>query len=434
MAYLASFYIILLVGLVWGLAAERYHIFPHSFIKQVELFWAGGEAEAGLSLADKLINDINFSPHRFIVTFTPNTDREYKTLDLLNANPRRDGPRLYMSEDAAQGYRLLYGPFDLKGGIHAALLLDETGKVIHSWPVATDKSDVNVYPHGLEVFPDGTLIVSFDSGMILQKINWCGERIWERRGDYTHSLSADGEGALWAVKGNGFEKIDSMSGDSKDYISVEDIIQANPDSDILSLRQQDITLPKEGEPTANQWQHDPWHFNDVEPLPADIAGKFPDFLPGDLLISARSLNLVFVMDPIAHTIKWWSVGASRRQHDPDWQNDGSISIFDNRMDRGPMRIVSVKPGQQKNKIIYDGDKDGAYSRIRGKHQILDNGNVLVTVTQQGRVIEVTPDNRVVFEFINDFNQQRNEVLLVSEARFIPKFFFNHPMPISCSSP
>ncbi len=62
-----------------------------------------------------------------------------------------------------------------------------------------------------------------------------------------------------------------------------------------------------------------WHANDAEPLPKEYADAFPQFDAGDLLISFRNINLVFVASPTTGEIKWcrgWSAGhvKSRPKH------------------------------------------------------------------------------------------------------------------------
>jgi hypothetical protein len=118
------------------------------------------------------------------------------------------------------------------------------------------------------------------------------------------------------------------------------------------------------------------------------------------------------------------MGLTRRQHDPDWQPDGSITIFDNNLHRDRTRIVMVRPEDFSSELIFDGDQENVYTQASGNHQILPNGNIQMTVSHQGRVIEVTPDGEVVFEFINVFDLEKDKVLYVMECFHLPEDYFD----------
>jgi len=136
-------------------------------------------------------------------------------------------------------------------------------------------------------------------------------------------------------------------------------------------------------------------------------------------VSARSLNLVFVLDPETLKVRWWHSGSWRRQHDPDWQPTGEITVYDNHMNRAYSRIVSIVPGSPEVRVVFDGHANDFYSRIRGKHQMTGAGTLLITSPQQGRVFEVEQDGHVVFEMLNtrpgsgEFNYPLSEAIWLS---------------------
>jgi hypothetical protein len=204
-------------------------------------------------------------------------------------------------------------------------------------------------------------------------------------------------------------------------ISVAAIIAANPDIDILELRR----LHTPDRPGGNSggrrgpWMHDPIHLNDADPLPQNLADRFPMFAPGDLLISARELNLLFVMDPATLAIKWWQMGATIRQHDPDWNVDGQISTFNNRMSREYSTITRIDPATLARTVVVDGRSMDFYSRHRGSHQPLPNGGWLIASTQQGRIIEVSPDGNVALDFYNRLTEDGPGYTTLSSSVFLP---------------
>ena len=309
----------------------------------------------------------------------------------------------------APGWRILVGAFSSGEAVqNAALLVSSDLEVVHAWlldevPVGglEPRPSYRKFVHGVAVLADGSLVFTFDGSISLQRISLCGERIWTVPGEFHHAVSTTEDGrTVWALRENDLVQLAVDDGAILREFSLEDVIRANPTIDILEIRRvHGSMLGQNSRNTEGEWLEDPFHLNDLEPLPAALADDFPDFAAGDLVISARSLNLVFVVDPETLEIKWWRSGAVQRQHDPDWQPDGKISVFDNRMSRDFSRIVEVDVATMETDVIVDGRNDDIYTRIRGKHQITPDGRILLTSAQQGRALEID-DGSITLEFAN----------------------------------
>lgn len=426
---IAVVYLALLSGFGFGAYIMHAKTWPYPLVLEISEFLEGHPEEV-LGLVDKLWNDLDLKPLRQIVVHPGDPHRRYSEVDLPRANERRDAPLLYLSPRAEKGYRVIFGPFDFADYMHGAILLDSAGKIVHTWRATeqqlawNSRPDTNIFPHGLDVRPDGSLVVGFDEGASIQRIDACGRMLWAIKSEQTHSISPEGKDYIWAWRGHLLSKLEVETGKLVRSFSLDDIGRANPDIDILGLRQYDQS-------DSFEWMPDHYHPNDIEPLPPDLAGSFPQFAVGDLLVSLRSINLIFVVDPDSLKVKWWRMGPWRRQHDPDWQQDGRITVYDNNMHRSPSRIVAISPQTFQTEILANGTDLDFYSWNRGKHQITPGGNLLITIPNQGRVIELDRNGEIVLEFLNSFDHGSNENLLVSEALYLPEDFFEFEEFPSC---
>lgn len=349
---------------------------------------------------------------------------------------RPDGPQA-----PAPVWRVLSGTYALDGKVtNALLLLSPDLTVMRALPVVEQGIDgprgTRPGPehtkiiHGFEVLPDGSMIVAFDGGRTLQRIDACGRRIWSKAGWYSHSVNLDADGdSVWVVRSEGFGQVSVETGELLRQISIHDVIAANPETDLFTLRQvHDNAVAANPRNTQGAWGEDPFHFNDVDPLPAELEAAFPGFEPGDLLISARSLNLVAVIDPDTLAVKWWRIGTQQRQHDPDWLPNGQIRVYNNRMSRDYSTLLDIDPGTLSARTVLDGRDHDFYSRIRGKQQTLEDGRILVSSPQQGRVFEWDPAAGVVFDLRNVKPSGRDRLYVMTEMRALPPDYFPAGLP------
>ncbi len=328
-------------------------------------------------------------------------------------------------------------------------LIDGEGNALHRWRIDRsalfpDSSTVRgglpgrQVLHGSHLLPNGDLLVNLQY-IGTARLDACGRVQWRLPYGSHHSLARAEDGSFW-ISGTtrapqatterypeGFPGLDQPTwldqilhvapdGRVLDRINVLDLLYANDLEYHLAQ-----TYQPEAE-TDGPRTKDVTHMNDVEPLPASMADEYPLFEAGDLVVSLRDLHMVFVVDPQSRTIKWHATAPFVQQHDPDFIGDGWIGVFDNRDDftpRGKMlggsRILALQPHTDSTRVIFPtSHSDPFYTDIRGKWQSLENGNLLLTESMAGRVVEVTPDGRTVWEWVKAPHSDSN-VPVVSEG-------------------
>jgi hypothetical protein len=136
------------------------------------------------------------------------------------------------------------------------------------------------------------------------------------------------------------------------------------------------------------------------------AARFPQFSPGDLLVSMRNTNTIAVIDRTTKLVKWHLSGLFVRQHDADFLPNGHLMVYDNQGGDpacGGSRVLEIDPAIQSIVWKYDGcGEKPFFSLTRGVQNRLADGNVLTVEPHAGRVLEVTGDAqpRLVWEYYN----------------------------------
>ena len=297
-------------------------------------------------------------------------------------------------------------------------LIDQTGRTLHKWEapgsqLLPDSLDLASDPerrvlHGTYFFPNGDLLVNVEyTGTA--RLNSCGEVLWRMSEVNHHSIDRADDGSFWIpARNTDPESPPSFSG-LGEVNSLEQILRVMEDGEVVDrISVLDILYSNDLERFLARYGKGT-HLNDVDALPDSLADEYPLFESGDLAVSLRDVNLVFVFDPESGELKWHADRPFLRQHDPDFIGDGWIGIFDNRKEpteRGEMlggsRIIAIQPHTDSTRILFPTERsDPFYTRIRGKWQMLENGNMLLTESQAGRVVEVAPSGETVWEWVHE---------------------------------
>jgi len=300
------------------------------------------------------------------------------------------------------------------------------------------QTNLNVGVQGAQMLPDGSLAFTFE-GLGFVKLDRCGTVLWKIPQMTHHSVDLAERGGFWVPSTRYIER-DSKYPGLKPPFDEDTILRVSEDGAILDeisifdlfFKNQlewllfangleDIRVPEKQNLT---------HLNDVEELTSDMAVHFPQFAAGDLLISLRNYNLLMVIDPRTHEVKWHQTGPWIKQHDPNFEATGRITVFNNNSDGtesgsilGGSDILSLDPRTGATEVLYGRrPNQKLFTKFRGKHQVLPNGNRLITESHAGRVFEIDPQGNIVWEFINRFDE--DSVAIIGMAKRYSEDYFH----------
>ena len=163
---------------------------------------------------------------------------------------------------------------------------------------------------------------------------------------------------------------------------------------------------------------DTLHSNSLDVLTEQTARFIPGAKPGNVLISLRNLDMLVVMDLDSDTIVWALRGSWRHQHDAKMLANGHILMFDNEggLMHGRSRALEIDPNTAGIVWSYDGTENDPLNSAdnRGGVQRLSNGNTLINESNAGRLLEVTPDGSIVWEYVNPVqSEERGKKIIAS---------------------
>jgi hypothetical protein len=398
--FLAS---IVMLAFAYGVAAALYDLFPVPYMREAR------------TAAKQLLEETGAS-----LPWYYQESKQTTAVHVLSA------------ASLAPGLRLISGLSSDEKTL--ARVIDGNGRVVHSWNIdwfkiwpkpehlsadLVPKSNAGLV-HGLALASNGDLVFNFSElGMV--RLDPCGNVVWRVPYRTHHSINIDEAGNIWAsgliTRNEPRTALPNYVPPFSDYT----VLEVSPEGKILQeLSVADLLIENglkgllylsTSSNRSTEVTGDTLHLNDVETFPASMApGAFG---PGDVMISLRNISAIVVFDAKTRRVKFLTVGRVLRQHDPDFVDGNTISVFDNNnlalwgdattpQPAGHhSRVVDIAAPSQSVTVRFSGTGEQPFfTDIMGSHQLLANGNMLLTESIAGRVVEVDGSGKIVWEYFN----------------------------------
>jgi hypothetical protein len=330
-------------------------------------------------------------------------------VDGIKPPPDAEGVTVYSKELARPGLNLF-----ISSHRPQANLMDMEGKILHQWtrdfvdafpdyPHANKDNDNQLYFRRVFLRPGGDLLVIFE-GMGVMKLDRDSNVLWSAPNKAHHDLDFDDEGRVYVLTREG--QFHPRFGIDRpvllDYVTI-----LSPGGERLRRISLDQAyLDSEFPPPMEvvRQSDDIYHTNTLTVLDGSLADRIPAFAKGNLLLSFRNLSRLAVLDPEAEKLVWVAEGPWKDQHEPSVLDNGNMLVFDNRGGQeinGGSRALEFNPRTLEPVWAYEGSPQSPlFTGSIGTTSRLVNGNTLIVESMNGRVIEVSPQKRIVWEFIN----------------------------------
>jgi hypothetical protein len=136
--------------------------------------------------------------------------------------------------------------------------------------------------------------------------------------------------------------------------------------------------------------------------------------------------MLAVIDPKHESVRWARYGSWVMQHDPDLLPNGHIMIFDNLgdLETGGSRVIEYDPVSEALVWEYKSAEGRFFhSYTRSSQQVLPNGNILISETENAHMLEVTRDRRIVWDYFLEDRSADGRFPILCDARKYPRDWF-----------
>jgi hypothetical protein len=283
------------------------------------------------------------------------------------------------------------------------VLMDMEGEVLHRWEYAFERAFRGKretletgFLRRAQLLSGGELLAIYQGGGLVKldrnsRLEWALDA-----GVYNHLYVAT-DGTIYTI---GKEARIVRELNTTRPVLEDSILVVSPDGELLrrvSLLEafRDSDFAELLQPMADSG--DIFHTNTVQLLEETTGGT--GWPRGSVLVSLRELDIVAVVDMRRESVVWARRGGWRAQHQPTLLEGGTLLLFDNRGAAGRSRVIELLPAS--GEVVWEyglAPGEQIFSAEAGSCQRLPNGNTLISESEAGRALEVTPGGEVVWEF------------------------------------